>query len=370
MPTPRSPRARSRARWYAAGSIVAAVTVGGVVASPSTAATPPAAPTAWSPKPEVARTTRTTKRRPSPAPKTERRSTPERAPRRQQAPAPEPADTPQPTVAPETTVAPEPSVVPAATPRTEPQVTPERHVLRRKPTPAPRLITPAERARRLPRTPEARVVQLPEPRETRRAEKQAEHRQAVVVWKRNLDRPVSAKFGQAVTGWSGIAGVRSSASAPACVNEAAATVAHQVAEIFRCRLEAAGYPEHRIRRIVAEAVTVAQCESGFLPHVVVFGGRYVNARHPSTGYFYTAAGVFQFIRDTADQWIDGGYGNALDAAKNIDAAARLYLANEAAGYPGWADWACAAANDGFRSTSVLPGYPGGPSRLPNWAWTF
>ena len=103
---------------------------------------------------------------------------------------------------------------------------------------------------------------------------------------------------------------------------------------------------------------------------MVFDGRFVAAANPATGYRYTAAGIFQFIRVRADQWVEGGYANVMDARRNIDAAARLYLHNRVRGYAGWDDWACAAANDGFKVGSVLPGWPGGPPELPAWAWTY
>lgn len=157
------------------------------------------------------------------------------------------------------------------------------------------------------------------------------------------------------------------AAPPACDQLRNGDIPQLVADVFRCRLREAGVPEPEVARIVAEAVTVAQCESLFDPAAVVFDGRYVGARHPATGMFYTAAGVFQFIRKSADRWITGGYANVHDAPANIDAAARLYLHNVRRGYGGWADWACAAANDGFRATSVLPGWPGGPPHLPDWA---
>ena len=140
-----------------------------------------------------------------------------------------------------------------------------------------------------------------------------------------------------------------------------------MAEIFRCHLREAGVAEDRVPRLVAEAVTVSHCESLWDPEAVVFDGRFVETPHPRTGYRYTAAGVFQFIRRTAEKWIDGGYANVTDARLNIDAAARLFLHNRARGYGGWGDWACAAANDGFRARSVLPGWPGGPAELPEWA---
>lgn len=145
-------------------------------------------------------------------------------------------------------------------------------------------------------------------------------------------------------------------------------VPDMVGAIFRCRLDAVGFAPDDVRRITAEAVTVAQCESEFDPQAVVFDGRYRDAPHPTTGSRYSATGIFQFIRDRADRWIEGGYANATDPAANIDAAARVYIHNVQRGYPGWSDWACAAANDGFRATSVLPGWPGGPSELPSWAW--
>lgn len=143
-----------------------------------------------------------------------------------------------------------------------------------------------------------------------------------------------------------------------------------VAEIFRCRLERAGYAPDEVRQVAAEAVVVAQCESLWDPAAVVFDGRYLHQAHPRTGNRYSAAGVFQFIRATANDWIEGGYPYVFDAGRNIDAAARLYLHNRANGYRGWEDWACAAAHDGFKVGSVLPGWPGGPEALPAWAFEY
>ncbi len=157
---------------------------------------------------------------------------------------------------------------------------------------------------------------------------------------------------------------------PECRDAGDGDVPSLVASIFRCRMRKVGYTEADSARIAAEAVTVSQCESAWDPVAVVFDGRYVTTPHPATGYRYTAAGVFQFIRKTADLWIDGGYANVTDARRNIDAAARLYADNRARGFGGWDDWACAAANDGFKVGSVLPGWPGGPAALPAWAWTY
>lgn len=139
-----------------------------------------------------------------------------------------------------------------------------------------------------------------------------------------------------------------------------------VVEIFNCRMLEAGMPPEEARYRSAEALVVSRCESLWDHEAVVFDGRYLDQAHPRTGSRYSAAGVFQFIRSTADTWIDGGYARVTDARRNIDAAARLYLHNRVGGRIGWEDWACAAANDGFKVGSVLPGWPGGPAHLPEW----
>jgi hypothetical protein len=158
-------------------------------------------------------------------------------------------------------------------------------------------------------------------------------------------------------------------AAPRCPDAvpADAGLGTQVAEIFACRLTEAGYAPAEVRRSTAEALVVAGCESEWDASAVVFEGRYAASPHPN-GNRYTAAGVFQLIRRVADRWVEGGYAAVLDPRANIDAAARLHVHTRAAGFRGWEDWACAAASDGFRATSVLPGWPGGPAELPAWAW--
>jgi hypothetical protein len=146
-----------------------------------------------------------------------------------------------------------------------------------------------------------------------------------------------------------------------------ADVPTMVGEIFRCRLLEAGVDRAQAHQWAAEALVVAECESHWDPDAIVFDGRYLDRPHPN-GNRYTAAGIFQFIRTTADTWVDGGYANVHDPRLNIDAAARLFIHTRAAGFRGWEDWACAAANDGFKVGSVLPGWPGGPAELPGWAW--
>lgn len=148
-----------------------------------------------------------------------------------------------------------------------------------------------------------------------------------------------------------------------------ADVPTMVAEIFRCRLAEAGVDEAHVQKWAAEAVVIAKCESLWDTNAVVFDGKYLDTPH-ANGNRYSAAGVFQFIRATADKWIEGGYGNVHEARLNIDAAARLFIHNRNAGLGGWEDWACAAANDGFKVGSVLPGWPGGPAELPAFAWQY
>lgn len=153
-----------------------------------------------------------------------------------------------------------------------------------------------------------------------------------------------------------------------CVDAATAgaTVPWLVVEIFTCRMLEAGVSAEEARAVAAEALVVSHCESLWKRKAVVFDGRYLDRAHPRTGSRHSAAGVFQFIRATADTWIDGGYAEVTDARRNIDAAARLYIHNRVSGLAGWEDWACAAANDGFKDGSVLPGWPGGPAALPDW----
>lgn len=156
---------------------------------------------------------------------------------------------------------------------------------------------------------------------------------------------------------------------PSCAESvpADADLGTMVAAIFGCRLAEAGIGGEDARRTVAEALVVAGCESEWDPSAVVFDGRYVRSPHPN-GNRYTAAGSFQLIERVADRWVDGGYANVLDPRRNIDAAARLHLHTRAAGFRGWEDWACVAVSDGFADDSVLPGWPGGPAALPDWAW--
>ena len=144
-----------------------------------------------------------------------------------------------------------------------------------------------------------------------------------------------------------------------------ADIPTMIAAIFECRLTEAGVDEAHVKKWTAEALVIADCESMLDEDIVVFDGKYLDTPH-ANGNRYSAAGLFQFIRATADKWIEGGYANVADGRLNTDAAARLFIHNRNAGLMGWDDWACAAAHDGFKVGSVLPGWPGGPAELPAW----
>lgn len=141
-------------------------------------------------------------------------------------------------------------------------------------------------------------------------------------------------------------------------------VPQMISAVFRCRLAEVGITGAEADTVVAEAVVVSKCESGWNAEAVVFGGKYLNTPHPKTGSKYSAAGVFQFIRGTADRWVPGGYAKVKDPVANIDGAARYYISGRAGGRP-WTPWACASVNDGFAKKSVLPQFGGPP--LPEWA---
>lgn len=152
-----------------------------------------------------------------------------------------------------------------------------------------------------------------------------------------------------------------------CNPDRASAVPVIVAGVFRCRLTELGWPAPVVEKVVAEALTVSWCESRWDPDVVVADGKYVNRRHPRTGTILTARGTWQFIRATGNHWIDGGYAASTDPVASTHAAVSLYLHDLDRTGQGWNAWACAGANDGFAAHSVLPGYPGGPSALPEWA---
>lgn len=160
-----------------------------------------------------------------------------------------------------------------------------------------------------------------------------------------------------------VAGVGGGSGMGDCNPPGSYSIPQMVASIFRCRLSEAGITGSAQDTVVAEALVVSKCESAWNPSAVVFGGRYTTSPHPSTGLRYTAAGVFQFIRSTANAYVDGGYDNVKDPVKNIDAGARLYLANRS-----WSPWECAVGGRFHGAKGALPQH-GGPS-LPQWAFDY
>lgn len=154
----------------------------------------------------------------------------------------------------------------------------------------------------------------------------------------------------------------SSLGTPNCA-PAGIAVANQVASIFRCRLAREGIVGADQEQVVAEALTISRCESGWNATAAAFGGRFAATTHPVTGRTYTHRGVFMLTQAQAQAgWVDGGLDAVNDPAANINAAASLWLATG-----GWEQFGCAtgADPDGFEMGPVLPVY-GGPD-LPAWA---
>lgn len=106
--------------------------------------------------------------------------------------------------------------------------------------------------------------------------------------------------------------------------------------------------------VVDEALAVAQCTSNLDPGFVAHGGKYLEQPHPLTGDVDTRTGIFGLSAAVAARWIPSPYTGSM-ATANIDAAARIYLDERSWGRWGWAPFACAAADDGFITDSVLIG---------------
>lgn len=159
-----------------------------------------------------------------------------------------------------------------------------------------------------------------------------------------------------------LAGTRdSSLAAPNC-KPTGLPVANQVAAIFRCRLAREGVVGPTQDAVVAEALTVSRCESGWNPSAAAFGGRFATTAHPTTGRTYSHRGVFMVTAELAtDGWVIGGPDAVTDPAANINAAASLWLSTRS-----WEQFGCATGDPGgFQAGPVLPQF-GGPT-LPDWA---
>jgi len=149
---------------------------------------------------------------------------------------------------------------------------------------------------------------------------------------------------------------------PADCDPAGQPVPAMVAAIFRCRLGQEGVVGPEQDQVVAEALVVSRCESGWNAAAAAFGGRYASQPNPADGRRYTHAGVFMLTAELAE----AGWAPAdrTDPVANINAAASLWLATR-----GWEQFGCATGTEGgFEAGPVLPRY-GGPD-LPDWAWRY
>lgn len=137
-----------------------------------------------------------------------------------------------------------------------------------------------------------------------------------------------------------------------------------VTEIFRCRLQGANIIGEVQDKVVAEALTVSQCESGWNSLALAFGGKFAETKHPVSGKVYSQAGVFMLSKEQADLLIPEGYEQVLDAKSNINAAASLWLTTK-----DWSAWGCATGHgELFEAGPVLPQFNG--PELPSWAYSY
>lgn len=149
-----------------------------------------------------------------------------------------------------------------------------------------------------------------------------------------------------------------------CQPAASTSIPSMIGQIFRCRLGTAGIAGEEQRKIVAEALTVARCESGWSSGAKALGGRYTNDPYPLTGQFYSQAGVFMLSQSVAQKYVPGGYGAVNDPVANINGAASLWLSGQS-----WGPWPCATgAASPFENGPVLPQFGGG--ELPEYAYQY
>lgn len=128
----------------------------------------------------------------------------------------------------------------------------------------------------------------------------------------------------------------------------------RIVAVFTCRIMEAGLGYSTPSNVIDAALAVAQCTSNFDPGFVAHGGKYVERAHPRTGNVDTRAGIFGLSADVATRWIAPPYAVST-ATANIDAAARIYIDERSWGRWGWGQFACATADDGFITDSVLVG---------------
>lgn len=113
-----------------------------------------------------------------------------------------------------------------------------------------------------------------------------------------------------------------------------------ISTVFTCELIGLGVPKSVAATAAKEADRVAWCESRFDPNAVAYDGKYVNTPHPMTGYRYSAAGLFQIIRSTADAYVPGGYAAVKDPVANTRGAAIIWEWGWSRGRDPWKWWVC------------------------------
>jgi hypothetical protein len=141
-------------------------------------------------------------------------------------------------------------------------------------------------------------------------------------------------------------------------------VPEQIGALWRCELATAGVPPAEAAQLAAEAVVLAHCESAWNPSALAYAGQFRTVPHPVTGREHTEAGVFQLSAIDAELFVPGGPPALTDSRANIVGAARLFLSRYLGGgrLAGFSPWACAPR--------VIPGFPGAPDRLPDWAFAY
>lgn len=138
----------------------------------------------------------------------------------------------------------------------------------------------------------------------------------------------------------------------ACNNVKGLTMAALIRKVFACELRRKGVPSATIAAAVTQADRVAWCESRHQPNAVVFGGKYVNTPNPRTGYRYSAAGLFQIIRSTANAYVPGGYAKVKDPVANTKGAAALWHWGYTRHRNPWQPWECRPGSAAERSSSA------------------
>ncbi len=137
-----------------------------------------------------------------------------------------------------------------------------------------------------------------------------------------------------------------------CSAPASTPIDQMIDRVFTCELLSLGVPRSVADTAANEADRVAWCESRFDPNAIAYGGRYVTTPHPVTGYRYTAAGLFQIIRRTADAYVPGGYAAAFDPVSNIRGAAILWEWGWSRDRDPWTPWVCKPGSDAERRAAA------------------